>query len=199
MVGLGGGTEVVMGAVTSEALGPAGTATFFGGGIQKRLIRETEGSFMPEVSLGLRGNIGPHDHKTGAGYLVGTKRLLGHECDDHGAWLTGGYQFEGYDSDVALFRQRRPGHVLTEQSSAGARAFGGLNIAFTQWLFAEAEIADRMPFEFNNPYVVKGIIAPFKGWGINGGVRNTGYQTHGFVGLETGDFFGIWNKVTGRG
>jgi hypothetical protein len=197
-VGLGGGTDLNLSAVRSEALGTPGSAMFWGAGIKKRLIKEDETGFMPEVALGIRGNVGPHSHKTGAAYLVGTKKLYGQECGPAGIWLTGGIKAEGYDSDQALFRQRRALHVLLDQSGAGVRTFGGLNIGVTKWLRFAGEVDYPEPWEFNTPFVLRASLTPYQGWGITGGVRNVGYVNHGFVGLEIGDLSSLFNTVFQR-
>jgi hypothetical protein len=194
-VGLGGGTDILISAVRAEALGTPGSAFFWGGGVKKRLIKEDETSWMPEVALGVRGSVGPHSHKTGAAYLVGTKKLYGEECGPAGIWLTGGLKAEGYDSDQALFRQRRRLHVLLDQDGAGVRTFGGLNIGVNKWLRFGAEVDYPEPWEFNTPFVLRAAVTPFQGWGITAGVRNVGYINHGFVGLDIGDLSGLFKAV----
>ena len=46
----------------------------------------------------------------------------------------------------------------------------------------------RMPWQRNTPYALQGVLALWNGWGVNGGVENVGWKTHGFVGIQIGNF-----------
>jgi len=170
---------------------------FFGISAQQRLIKEGHG-FMPTVSLGAQANVGPDDHNTLNGWLVASKRVLGHESKKKGGssfpglWLTGGYRYGSYDThDLRVIgRLVREGEGPSEEVKAG-RPFGGINLALNKHLFASAEVQQRMAFERNNPYCVKGTLIVTHGFGFEGGIRNVGFISHGFIGFVYGNVGGL--------
>lgn len=188
VVGIGAGTEVSLNVMGAEALRRPGKATFYGGALQKRILRQS--GILPTASVGIRGNLGPHDHDTIASYLVGTWKVWGKPCATRGAYLTGGLQYEHYGTDRNLFNQTPIGRPVPKDSSSGLRPFGALNVALSSRLFVSGEIQKRMPWQWNTPYCVKGTLLVFKDWGVQGGVQNVGYITHGFVGIVFGSIGG---------
>jgi len=193
VVGIGGGTEI-----SAAWTGAEGRTTFlpdesfYGAGIQKRLINEGHG-FMPTVSVGVMGNVGPQDHNSLTGYLVGSKRVLGHSSKKKGGggfpglWLTGGYKYQSYDThDLRALVLLAANGRAPEEEASGARPFGGINLALNKHLFASAEVQQRQGFERDNPFCVRGLLVVSHGFGVEGGIRNVGYISHGYVSLVFG-------------
>src|SRR5207253_1827719 len=121
---------------------------FFGGYLQKRII--SEGSLLPTVSIGVRGNRGDDELNTFGSYIVATKRVLGHPCHTPGVWITGGYKYERYGGDIDEVALTPIGRTPPAAHDDGARPFAGMNIAFSKNLFASGEWSHRQPWEFDD-------------------------------------------------
>ncbi|HTE17298.1 MAG TPA: hypothetical protein VK689_02825 [Armatimonadota bacterium] len=167
--GLGGGWEGTVGITGAERLGPGGYALFFGAGLQKQLISETRS--RPAVSLGGYGMTGPHDHHGGSVYLAATKRVWGPGPRGTALFLHGGGKLELYDSD-------------DYGNGTGIRPYVGATLALTRRVTLNGDFSPSQPWERANLYAVRGTYRVYKRLGITGGIRNNGYRTLPFIGVN---------------
>lgn len=162
--GLGDGWEVTAGVTGAQRLGPGGQALFFGGGVQKLLMKESKN--RPALSLGGYGMTGPHDHQSGAIYLAGTKKVWGQ--GDRALFLHGGAKFELYDSD-------------DYGDGTGIRPYAGAMLALSRRALLSGEFSPAQPWEETNVYAIRATYLIWRRVGLSGGIRNNGYETHPFV------------------
>jgi hypothetical protein len=164
--GLGAGWQVTAGVTGAERRGRGGNALFGGAGVQKQFV--TESALRPAVSVGLYGMTG-HDHDSGVAYLAASKRVW--TFGQQGFYLHGGARFEAYDSD-------------DYGDSTGIRPYFGATYAFGPRLSLGAEISPKQAWERDLMFAVRANVRVYKRFGITGGIRNNGFDTHPFVGVS---------------
>jgi len=196
--GIGPSTDIGISAVGAKLFGlqraplnphPNDTEWFFGGYVQQKLVNES--GVLPTISLGVRANQGSDEIGTLGGYIVGTKRLIGKPCNVAGLWVTGGYKWEGYDTDTGMANfigLISPRGNVPPTSDDGARPFAGMNIAFSKNFAVGGEWSHRQPWQFEDMWSARGILLIWHGWGVEGGVEDNGYHERTFVALELGSF-----------
>jgi hypothetical protein len=159
-------TEAAFGVTGAERLGPGGQALFYMFGLQHLLVPETRR--LPTISLGGYGFLGPHDHNGGAAYLVASRQLTGHAYP-RGVFAHLGVELQGFSN---------------ADSSAALQPFLGANYVWNRRVRFSTEFRPRMPWERANLYSLRAVILLNRRFGVAGGLRNNGYQTHPFISLH---------------
>ena len=167
--GLGHGWEATAGVTGAERMGAGGNALFYGAGVQKQLL-DTHGK-LPDVSVGVYGMGGPHDHRSFTAYLAGSHRVLGGASKGFAVDLHGGVKYENFDSD-------------DYGSGSGVRPYVGATIPVGKRLFFSAEFSPTQPWQESKMYSLSATVRAHKRLGISGGIRNNGFETHPFVGIS---------------
>lgn len=165
--GFANGWEATAGVSMAQRLGPGGTAFFFGGGLQKEILRGED--WRPSVSLGGYGMFGPHDYQGGSVYLAATEKLYS-DKRGFGAYLHGGAKYELFSSD-------------DYGDHSGVRPYTGLSLSYKRKYSLAAEWAPRQSFEQRDPWAVRAAVRVYKQFEISGGIRSSGYRTHPFIGF----------------
>ncbi|HEU4754889.1 MAG TPA: hypothetical protein VFU47_17405, partial [Armatimonadota bacterium] len=123
--GLADGWSGYAGVTGADRVGSPGTATFFGGGVKRRFVTETDS--RPAIALGVYGMAGPHDHRSGNLYLTASKRVWsgkGHRA----LFLHGGLKLESFDGE-------------DYGSGTGIRPFVGTAYSLNPWAYLSAEFS----------------------------------------------------------
>lgn len=165
----GDGWEAALGITGAQRIGPRGEAIFFGGGVQKQFVQERRG--MPAISLGLYGMGGPNGHNSQTLYLAASKRVAGGAAHKYSVFLTAGGKLERFDSD-------------DYGNGTGLRPFAGAQLSYGKRLFFTTEISPAQPWERSTMYAARLSYRVYKQAAISGGIRNNGYRTLPFIGLE---------------
>jgi hypothetical protein len=164
--GLSQRTEVAFGVTGAERLGPGGQAIFYNLGLQHLLIPETRR--RPAVSVGGYGFLGPHSHNGGAAYVVASRQFTPH-ASPRGVFGHLGLELQSFTNS---------------DSSTAVQPFIGANYVWTRRLRFAAEFRPHMVWEDTNLYSLQAIVLVKKRFGVSGGLRNNGYETHPFIGLQ---------------
>jgi hypothetical protein len=167
--GLGDGWQVSAGVTGAERIGRGGNALFYGLGLQKLLLEETDG--RPAISLGAYGMVGPHSHGTGNVYLSATKQVWNR--GKHAVFVHGGGKFEFFDGD-------------DYGSGTGLRPYVGLTYLLGRRYSLVAEYSLSQPWQRDDMWAVRATALVYRSLGVSGGFRNNGFDTHGFIGLTLG-------------
>jgi hypothetical protein len=170
--GLGDGWEVGAALTGAERIGAGGKAIFYGFGVQKQFIRERKG--LPAVSIGGYGMMGPHNHNTGNLYLAATKQMWKSPSGPQALFLHGGVKGEFFSSD-------------DYKDDSGVRPFFGASFTLTRRFFLSGEVAPKQDWERDTMWSLKGtylVSVKKHKFGVSGGIRNNGYETHPFVGIS---------------
>ncbi|MCC2672637.1 MAG: hypothetical protein K0Q72_5109 [Armatimonadetes bacterium] len=168
-LGLGKGWEVTAGVTGAERIGPGGYAFFYGAGVQKQILN-THGR-LPDVSVGVYGMGGPHDHRSGTAYLSASHRVFGGAGRGFAVDLHTGAKYETYDGD-------------DYGSGSGVRPYLGMTAPVGRRLFLSAEVSPQQPWQESTMYSISATVRTYKRLGITGGVRNNGFETQPFVGIS---------------
>ena len=80
-----------------------------------------------------------------------------------------GVEFQGFSGD---------------RSSSSARPFVGANYVWSRRVRFSAEFRPRMPWERDHLYSARAVVLLTRKIGVSGGLRNNGYQTHPFIGIQ---------------
>lgn len=166
--GFANGWEATAGVTMAQRLGPGGNALFFGGGVQKEILRGK--GWTPSVSLGGYGMAGPHDYQGGSLYLAATERLLT-TSQGLGIYFHGGARYEIFSSD-------------DYGDHSGIRPYLGATIDYKKKYSISGDFSPRQSFEQRSMWSVRANVRVYKNLEVNGGIRSSGYRTHPFIGIS---------------
>jgi len=164
--GIRGGWEVTAGVTGAERRGKGGNALFPGVGVQKQFVTEAAG--RPAISVGAYGMTG-HGHDSGTLYVAASKRLWVH--GESAFYVHGGGKLEAYDGE-------------DYGSGVGLRPYFGATYAWGRRFSLGAEVSPRQPWERDTMFAVRANVRVYKRFGLTGGIRNNGFDTHPFVGIS---------------
>jgi hypothetical protein len=167
--GLADGLEITAGVTTAERLGRGGEAVFYGAGIQKQIFEA--GDWLPSISIGAFGVMGPHDHTGGSLYLAATQRVFGGKIVGKRIgptlFLHGGVKYEFFDSD-------------DYDNSSGVRPFVGASMNFTRRVALTGEYSPGQAWQPDDMWSVRASYRIHRFITLSGGIRSNGFDTHPF-------------------
>ena len=190
--GFGHGLQAEVAVTGLQQRGGPGEATFYGLGLQKRLFGGKNPGDV-SVAVGGYGYLGPRSYNGGMVYLAASKRIFG-DINTHrpALFLHTGVKMEAFNNE----------HLETldgRRRSSGVQPYVGANLTLGSRLFLVGEFAPGQAWEPNNQFTVRAQYFPVARHlkvlgisgtmmlGVTGGIRNTGYRTHGLIG-PTFDF-----------